>query len=298
MSELKRCKTWVLSSEKGSSQLGGVDVGRYPLHHFKTPPPSNLTELPLKISFAGGDNWIRGCRRYRKNSDTFSLEFVGSGSFHYVQNGSEHTVEPGNVFVVQMGMDSEMRCEVSAAFKRTVSLEGPLLPALLTSLNLDSANVITLCDPAQVEALFMRAAELLTEPPDDLETAGALLGCELLFTLANDFKPDKLPDELSRIIRHLERNIAKQISIEALAREFNMSPASLHRLFKRHLGDSPINYLLKLRMEAARQRLDFSHEPIKMVAFQVGYSNPLYFSTEFRRLVGESPRNYRQRKNH
>jgi AraC-like DNA-binding protein len=52
------------------------------------------------------------------------------------------------------------------------------------------------------------------------------------------------------------------------------------------------------RWAVARKLLDFSHESIKAVAFQVGYSNPLYFSTEFRRLVGESPRNYRQRKNH
>jgi AraC-like DNA-binding protein len=179
-----------------------------------------------------------------------------------------------------------------------VSLEGSLLSTLLTSLNLDSANLITLRDPARVETLFLRAEELLTEPPADFAIAGALLGCELLFTLATEFKPDKMPAELSKIIRYLERSMAKQISIGTLSREFNMSSATLHRLFKRHLEDSPINYLLKLRMAAAQKRLDFSRESIKMVAFQVGYSNPLYFSTEFRRLVGESPRSYRQRKNH
>ena len=86
-------------------------------------------------------------------------------------------------------------------------------------------------------------------------------------------------------------------TIDELTSHFHLSAATLHRLFRRTLGVSPIHYQLNRKMEAARRLLLATEEPVKEIAFRLGYSNALYFSAEFRRFTGESPRNFRRRLN-
>ena len=98
------------------SRLGGVDVGKYPEHHFlrdSSQPP--LEGWPLRIEFAGEDVWVAGCYRFRERSDTFSVEFVLEGRFRFRQNGEEFIAGPGDLFLVQPGRNSEIICDLDAS---------------------------------------------------------------------------------------------------------------------------------------------------------------------------------------
>ena len=259
------------------SRLGGVDVGKYPEHHFlrdSSQPP--LEGWPLRIEFAGEDVWVAGCYRFRERSDTFSVEFVLEGRFRFRQNGEEFIAGPGDLFLVQPGRNSEIICDLDArARKRAFSLGGTLLPALLESLSLADASFLRPSDPAA-------------------RSAG--LACRVLALLAVDFRRDPYPEPLREVLRYLDRNLERPFSSEQLAAEFRLSPATLNRLFRRHLGTSPMRYRITRRMEAAKRLLLTTADSIKEVAFEVGYSNALYFSSEFRRYSGESPREFRRRR--
>ena len=69
----------------------------------------------------------------------------------------------------------------------------------------------------------------------------------------------------------------------------------LMRLFRKHLGVSPLEYRNRLRIEEAKRHLAHSTLSMKEIAERLGYRNALYFSTAFRKRTGVSPSLYRKR---
>ncbi|WJH37586.1 helix-turn-helix transcriptional regulator [Paenibacillus sp. CC-CFT747] len=67
----------------------------------------------------------------------------------------------------------------------------------------------------------------------------------------------------------------------------------LSKIFKQQTGLSPMNFLLKIRMERARLLLE-KPLTIEQVASSVGFSDALYFSKQFKKWYGASPSDYRQ----
>jgi AraC family L-rhamnose operon transcriptional activator RhaR len=83
--------------------------------------------------------------------------------------------------------------------------------------------------------------------------------------------------------------------LDELARAVNLDPAYLTRLFRRHLGLSPITYLARLRAEKAAGLLARTTLPVARVGSLVGWPDPTYFARRFRSMVGLTPSGYRQR---
>ena len=139
----RKCSRMIKDSEY--NRLGGINVGKYPLHHFLFDHSTPLLEnWPIRIDFAGDDEWRRGCYRFRERSDTFAIEYMKQGTLRFTQNRQSYTVQPGELFLVRLGDDSEIECcDCDYAFKRTFAIAGPLLGPLLTSLGLDRADVMT-----------------------------------------------------------------------------------------------------------------------------------------------------------
>lgn len=279
------------------TRLGGIDVGKYPMHHFlyDHAPPQEV--WPLRIDFTGTDEWVKGCYRFRENSEIFAIEFVREGHFQFVQDNAEFPAGPDTVFLVRPGCDVEMSCDTAAiARKRTISIAGPMLSAFLDTLGLARANLIQIRHSAELDGCYDEATRLLRERPDDFASQSSLLLCRMLHLLAFDFRREHTQEPLAAILRYLDRNLGETATIDELSEHFHLSAATLHRLFRRHLGVSPIHYQLKRKMEAAKRLLLATEEPIKEIAFRLGYSNALYFSSEFHRFTGESPRNFRRRR--
>ncbi len=74
-----------------------------------------------------------------------------------------------------------------------------------------------------------------------------------------------------------------------------MSVSWFARVFKRHTGTSPQQYLINVRINKAKELLVSSTYNISKIAEIVGYYNPLYFSRVFKKHTGCSPSEYRIR---
>ncbi|MBO0810904.1 MAG: helix-turn-helix domain-containing protein [Microlunatus sp.] len=83
--------------------------------------------------------------------------------------------------------------------------------------------------------------------------------------------------------------------VDELARTAALDPDYLGRLFRRHLGVSPIAYLARIRVERAAQLLANSDEPVARIGMLVGWPDPTYFARRFRQLTGTTPATYRER---
>ncbi len=98
---------------------------------------------------------------------------------------------------------------------------------------------------------------------------------------------------IGEVISHLERNYDQETTLEQLSRMARMSKRNLLRVFHETMGDSPMNHLLKRRLSKARELLLHSSMSITEVGFESGFQDSNYFSRQFRRMYGTSPRSYR-----
>lgn len=103
-----------------------------------------------------------------------------------------------------------------------------------------------------------------------------------------------LDERLERVLRAMRHDLARPWREADLAAVATLSTSRFAHLFSKKLGLSPLRHLERLRMERAKSLLLGTSSSVKEIAAAVGYPDALHFSTRFRRLVGRSPRAYRQ----
>jgi len=97
---------------------------------------------------------------------------------------------------------------------------------------------------------------------------------------------------LSRVEHHLCLHYKNEFpGIERLSRISAMSPTSLKTKFKKYYGETLFGYYQKNKLEHARKLLD-NKVPVKVVATEIGYSNPSHFTLAFKKEYGFSPWHY------
>lgn len=105
-------------------------------------------------------------------------------------------------------------------------------------------------------------------------------------------------DDLARLRRvrdRIDREFARPLDVEALARGVYWSAGHLSREFKRAYGESPYSYLMTRRIERSMALLRRGDLSVTEVCFAVGASSLGTFTTRFTELVGLSPGVYRDR---
>lgn len=93
---------------------------------------------------------------------------------------------------------------------------------------------------------------------------------------------------------YLLENFDKPIDMKAVASELQVSYTYLRRIFKQITGTSPQQYLLKLRLQKARDLLVMTQKPVKEIALECGFNSPYYFSRYFKEDRGIAPSEYRE----
>ena len=86
---------------------------------------------------------------------------------------------------------------------------------------------------------------------------------------------------------------SQDISIRKIADELGVHRSYLSSIFKDFHKISPKEYLLEVRMNRAKELLETTNQPIKIIAYSVGYLDPLHFSKAFRQYYDCSPSQYR-----
>jgi AraC-like DNA-binding protein len=99
---------------------------------------------------------------------------------------------------------------------------------------------------------------------------------------------------LRRVRDRIDREYARPLDVEALARGAHMSAGHLSREFRRAYGESPYSYLMTRRIERAMALLRRGGLSVTEVCFEVGCSSLGTFSTRFTELVGVAPSVYRR----
>ncbi|CAE6958601.1 AraC-type transcriptional regulator N-terminus [Vibrio sp. B1ASS3] len=102
-------------------------------------------------------------------------------------------------------------------------------------------------------------------------------------------------NEIAKSIEYLSLNLSKNVTIEELASVVNMSRAVFHRKFKQATRMSPIQFMKSMRLNKAAMKIA-SGMSVNETAMAVGYASSSQFSREFKRMFGQSPKQWSQSK--
>jgi transcriptional regulator GlxA family with amidase domain len=108
-------------------------------------------------------------------------------------------------------------------------------------------------------------------------------------------KTEHNDDAISTAQEWLHENFQRPFPLDAPARKVGMSLRNFVRRFKQATGDSPLIYLQKLRIAAARRLLENNHRSMQEISDAVGYQDVAFFRALFQRHTGVSPSAYREK---
>lgn len=99
---------------------------------------------------------------------------------------------------------------------------------------------------------------------------------------------------LDSVIDYILKNLNNNISLQSLASVANYSPFHLQKIFKQYIGESPKQYIIKLRLETAFHiMIIHPHKSINEIALDCGFSSPAVFSRAIKNYFGHSPEQLR-----
>lgn len=103
---------------------------------------------------------------------------------------------------------------------------------------------------------------------------------------------------LGRALSYMERHLAEAPSLDEIARGCAMSRRSLNRAFRAVMGCTPVQHMVRMRTQRALELLKTTDDSVTEIALALGYSDPNYFSKQFHRQTGMTPREARRRLRH
>jgi AraC-like DNA-binding protein len=107
--------------------------------------------------------------------------------------------------------------------------------------------------------------------------------------------PDPLYAEFAGVIDHINRNFSQPFEIKSLAKMMSLSVSQFERRFKQVFQEAPVRFILKIRVNEACKLLVNTRHPVSWIARATGFFDQSYFSKQFIRRMGLSPRQYRER---
>lgn len=256
---------------------------------------------PLLVMSAGHYRFVRMARFHTHRPhgrEDYQLLYIASGTADFMVNGEKLCLHEGEAVlyrpfeVQEYWYHLEDKPEIY-----WVHFTGTEADALVDGLALESRQTVGM-DARFRELIESIIRELQFKRPLFNELTTALLR-ELLVRMARRHRESSTDRPRSRLIEQavseIEQRFAEPLTVAELAAQLNMEVCWFSRLFRRQMGCSPQQYLIRVRMAKARELLSTTDCPVGEVARLTGYDNPLYFSRLFGKFCGCAPREYRKR---
>ncbi|MFD1146186.1 GlxA family transcriptional regulator [Saccharothrix hoggarensis] len=111
--------------------------------------------------------------------------------------------------------------------------------------------------------------------------------------IVHDQPPAPRGSALEPLLRWMEDNAARDLTLEEIADHAGLSTRTLNRRFREQTGTTPLQWLLRARIRQAQHLLEATAHPVDRIAGQVGFGSSTAFRDRFKRIVGTTPNAYR-----
>lgn len=243
---------------------------------------------------------VKGTFTVEINLETYTLNtgdicFINSEELHCLEGNQSDTIHDAIIFnphILEFTYPDEFQEQFAAPFLKHDSS----LPRLLSPS--DSLH-------PTVSRLFEQAVELGKKEDIGWYFRVKLLLLEMFYELCINKKMPAAGDLLSaagkertdrykKIVSFIENHYMKKITLDDLAGEVQVNSQYLCHFFKEISGISPVQYLIRHRIEKSKELLKDTTRSILEISLDCGFENVSYFIRQFRKVTGMTPRQYRQ----
>ncbi len=280
---------------------------------FKFQELSHTVDWPL---WATGSDYRDGDSEPYHNHDFYELVLVRGGSGKHIFDGEQFPIRAGNVFLVApwqfhgyQGIDSLHICNIlfypqilENHLEDLNAIPGfQLLFHIAPGMEIERRRTGNLRVGEETLAAAMELVNVMSQEQNrraaGYRSAMAAAFLNLVLLLSRNCEPGDgkyylHAERISRVIGYMEKNYREEITLAKLTRLAGMSGSSFRRHFQEATGESPIAYLLALRLRKAARLLSSQRLPVGETALRCGFNDSNYFSHQFRRLFGVSPSEY------
>ncbi len=250
--------------------------------------------------------------------DFAEIVIITSGRGIHKAGRETHPLNTGDVFVIGGSRphdypSMDQLCLVNILYQpEKLELENqdlPSLPGYHALFILEPAwrrrhkfNSRLRLNPAELARLLGLVDQLeteLTQRSQGFRFLATACFMQIIGYLARCFAHAPNPDSrallrIGEAISHLEAHYQAPTNLNQLAALAHMSKRNFMRNFKAAMGNSPIAYLMQLRVNRAAALLRRPHKSVTEVAFEVGFEDSNYFSRQFKNIIGVTPMQYRK----
>ena len=273
---------------------GGMDREEYKLSYKNN--IRNMSSLTVYRSGRQqcGPNYNRGLEL----RSFYLIHFVIRGHGVFTLNSNTFHINPGEAFLIYPNMHIDKQADGENPWEYCwVGFNGPDARLLVNAAGFTPEMPILRPDPQRMEKLLMDIyAERGTQPYNSINMTARLY---TLLAYLVEQNAGHLPEDHYSGVNYVQQacdfiadNYAQDITVTDIADHLNVCRSQLYRIFNRHLSISPQQYLTEFRIRSACSLMATTTSSIKDVALSVGFHDPLYFSSVFKRVIGKTPSNY------
>lgn len=228
----------------------------------------------------------------------YSVVFVLNGRGTYIdQEGIEYPIKKGDLFQRFPGVTHSTYIDPDSNWKECYIDFGAEIYQFLNSMRIirDRQPVIS---GANILNLESRVIELLTELKQCNESELPLVLTKTIslyqeITTISDNERDRSNWVIDRACKDFTRDFTQRIDLREYCDRYGLGYESFRKKFKSRIGLSPVQYIIRRRVDTACQILRSTDHTIGEIANDLGYKNQYEFSSQFKKITGISPNRYK-----
>jgi AraC-like DNA-binding protein len=262
--------------------------------------PAPPAAKPVAVVCGGCERCAPDYAIHRTTFPYYSIEFVARGKGALILGGKEYALFPGAVFSYGPGIAQDIFTDVAdPLIKYFVDFVGSRAVRMLGQGALAPGNVARVFAPGEVQWIL---DDLILNGLKGTRFASRI--CDvlleyLILKIADSLMPweaSKTPAfaTYQRCRQHIQAQYLRLQTQQQIASECHINPAYLCRLFRRYDHQTPYQYLMRLKMNVAAERLQDPGRLVKQVSHELGFSDPFHFSRAFKSVFGVSPDAFRR----
>ena len=116
---------------------------------------------------------------------------------------------------------------------------------------------------------------------------------EFFLNAAQPETSDSIKNGILKAVAYVEEHFQENLSLSALAEQFHVESSYFSRMFRKETGENLMLFICRKRMQRAVEYMGDTDKNLTEIAFMVGYDDYTYFNKVFRKMMGKSPREYR-----
>lgn len=256
------------------------------------PPSGDFIYLQLFVAISGDSSFYT----LRKNFPSYMLLYTYEGTGLLEYEGKTYKLQPGDGFLIDCQKEHLYKTVGESWYHSDLHFYGGSSHLLYNEFKKSKAAKFTCDNQKQFQAYLERILKYSRQISKHTEyfISDSISSLIHYILVENEKNFSYIPDEYRYMLKYIESNYRKTLTVDHLSKFFGISRYHLSRKFKEYTGFSPTDYIIELRINHAKFLLSNTDIPAYKVGELVGINNEANFLRLFKKRTGKTPGQFRE----